>query len=252
MSVAVGNLSAAGRWWFVEQLIQFARCGQRRFTMPYDRLGNVRREAAVTGMRENKALKLVNVIHGGFDRAFGRFPPNQYELTYVGDGCNDEWRRFEPEDDSPKARRVADACALDALAGATPERIRAGRAAHNASRRGAQKCDFRFSPSPPPGLGTESAPRTITKNLSRESINGEPAGGDAHVSVTSAGLSALTLVAQGRMLPSAERAVLAELQALGLIRSNGAGWFEPTETGWGLVWSAVDGEDGDEAARDEA
>jgi hypothetical protein len=54
--------------------------------------------------------------------------------------------------------------------------------------------------------------------------------------VTPAAVSALGLVARGRAtLPPDEHAALPELHELGLVKGNGMGGLEPTETGWELL-----------------
>ena len=91
----------------------------------------------MAALRELEALKLIEVIHGRFDRAQGQRQCNLYRLTFAGAGCGDAWREFEPDGDTADARREAEARARTAVTDAEAKAAgaRADRAARRASRR---------------------------------------------------------------------------------------------------------------------
>jgi hypothetical protein len=226
-SVAVDRLTPLGAWVLIRLLREHARPRrnpEEPFLLPLDQMRErlrKRKAALVEAVREVEALKLAKIVHGVFDRAMGRCQSNLYRLTFVGPQCSDEWRELEP-----------------------PE----------TETRGCDDAVTKLSPRVPTAeLGPGSHVGTTNKT---------PAGGirdsvaqfddDARLSVTPAELSALrTLSLGGATLLPGEVAALPELRSLALLEDDGAGRFRLTELGWGVLRSAVDGEDGDEAARDE-
>ena len=107
-----------------------------------------RRAAVVAAVRELEALKLVEVTHGGFDKAHGQCRSNLYRLTFVA-GCSDAWRVFEPDGDTPEARREAEDRARAEVA-AAEAKIRRGEDGASSAEARPEAMD-EASPSTAPG-----------------------------------------------------------------------------------------------------